>query len=247
MNRALSYILVGGASALAGAVAGYFICKKRLQSIIEEEIADRVNEELKKVRGAKENVCDNTSSGDISKEDLDKALMVIREEFGEDVNDYRAHILAKTLCECEKEGLNEEETDAKINNLVNGFLNEDDPGGEPDDDEECFDEDDVDQENPQFVMEEYANQPPHVIPLSDYKNLPPYFEFLTFTYFEHDDVLLDDKDMIVDDVDGTVGDALIHFDEEEEDGDCVYVLNGQLGEAIEIVRMHSSYAKFNGF
>ena len=250
MNKLFSYILVGGASALAGAAAGYFICKKRMEDLVEDEVASRVNEELSRIRelASKDetnDIVEDTEETDVevSREDMDQALNLVYQEFGGEINTYRAHVLAKTLCECRSKGLSEEETDAKLRAMIDEFQASDNEDTE--DGEEYIDPDEVDEEEPQSVMADYANQPPHVIPYSDYCNLPPYFEVLTFQYFEDDDVLIDDQEEIVDDAEGAVGDALVHFDE-EEDGDYVYVVNGQRGNAIEIIRRHQSYAEYCG-
>lgn len=50
MNKAFTYILVGGASALAGAVAGYIFCKKELQHRFDKELEDAINEEISAIR-----------------------------------------------------------------------------------------------------------------------------------------------------------------------------------------------------
>lgn len=253
MNKTLSYVIVGGASALIGAVAGYIFCKKRMQSLFDQQLAERINEEISSIResrkpkkGEEPQTKDAKNDSRISDEQIKQLIETTLDCDITDFNPYRYALLAAEIQRCFDEGRSSvDEIEEAIVNLIATF---DSP---PDDDEECnpdIDEEDLGvSEEPQMVMEVYAEEPPHVIPLSDYRNLPPYFEFLTFHYFEEDDVLLDDGDEIVDDIEGIVGDALVHFDEEEDDGDCVYVINGQMGNAIEIVRLHSSYADWCGW
>lgn len=247
MNKTLSYVIVGGASALIGAVAGYIFCKKRMQNLFDQQLADRVNEELASIRESRKSKAEEKPTHSrISDEQVKKLIETTLDCDITDFNPYRYNLLVAEIQRCFEEGRSSaDEIEEAIVNVIATF---DSP---PDDDEECnpdIDEEDLGvSEEPQVAMEAYAEGPPHVIPLSDYRNLPPYFEFLTFHYFEEDDVLLDDGDEIVDDIDGIVGDALVHFDEEEDDGDCVYVINGQMGNAIEIVRLHSSYADWSGW
>lgn len=251
MNKIVSHILVGGASALVGVVAGYFICKKKTQNMIEEEVSKRVNEELDRIREGRkaerdEVVMESVNSPVMMAHVLhNEVVEMIKNEFpDETINEYRVNLVANCLLECKDEGLDEDQTDARLHELFASFQSptEDDLEEEDEEDKEI----DSEYEEPQLVMESYQNQPPRVIPLNDYRALPPYFEFLTYRYFEEDDVLIDDQELIVDDVEKMVGDALVHFDE-EEDGDCVYVVNGQYGNAIEIVRMHCAYTSWNGW
>lgn len=259
MNKILSHILVGGASALAGVVAGYFLCKKRLETKFQEELSEAVNEELLAIRNR--NIFSSLDyDGDTKEEYADKPHFVpnpldyvqesdiyqmIYDEFAEEaekagkpLNPYHVSLLTQCLTTCRENQFNEEETKTAIEKLMAEMES-------PDDDEEDIDEDGA--EEPQLVMEEYQNNPPEVIPLSEYSCLPSYLTALTFHYFEEDDVLIDDGDMVVDDIDGVVGDALVRFGDGSDDSDTVYVVNGRLGLAIEIVRLHSSYSGWNGW
>lgn len=249
MNKTLSYVVVGGVSALVGAVAGYIFCKKSMQNTFDTQLAKAINKEIEDIRGTNrikedKKVEDTTA---VPKEiNVDK---VINDIFKLDVtnfNPYRYSLLQSTCQKCINRGYSEEEITEELEKLMASF----ESPTEDDDEEpaEVLDEEDLGEtsDDPQKVMSEYADDPPHVIPLSDYRQLPPYFDFVTFHYLADDDTLLDDQDEIVDDVDGTVGDALVHFDEEEDDGDCVYCVNGSMGLAIEIVRMHTSYERWCG-
>lgn len=237
-------ILLCGASALAGGVSGYFIRKKVCEKDIDKRINDAVNEELENIRKHRENAhSDASESGreeTLSDDDFvyEWAREAIEQEFGDldGFNQDRVNALTQCLANCRKIGLDEDQTDLAIKKLL----------AETESPEE--DEDEEDGENPQVVMEDYQNEPPKVIPLDEYSSLPPYFEFLTYHYFEDDDTLTDDGDQIVDDIDRIVGDALVHFGEcDPNDDDTVYVLNGSMGLAIEIERIHSAYSEWNGW
>lgn len=260
MNRTISYILVGGASALVGAVAGYFFCKKQMQNKIDDAVAEKVNEELKCLRRMKN--CPTDWGAPLGEEkgtpgSLDpiieqaipypryrdfyfsEAKKMIRQMFpDETVNEYRVNLVANCLVECHENSLNEEETEGKLNELFASFES-------PHDD---YPEEDLGvsyEDNVQAVMDDYASHPPHVISIEEYESLPPSFEFLTYHYFE-DDVLIDDGDEIITDPEKVVGDALVHFGNDQHK-DIVYVVNGQYGSAIEIIRVNSTYEAWGGF
>lgn len=255
MNKIFSHILVGGASALVGAVAGYFFCKKKMQDEVDEAVSERVNEELAKIRKTKSEEKDDVEAH-VAENPFDEAAMynaarnVIYTEFkDEGLNDYRVALLAQCLVDCQKEGLNEDETDAKIHALLaeTECPTEDDSPYDYDEypeDEEVSDE----YNEPQMIMDEWSEKPPTIVTVHDYSRLPPYFEFLTYHYFEDDDTLIDDGDELIDDIDRIVGDALVHFGEcDPKDDDTVYVVNGRMGLAIEIVRYHSAYSEWTGW
>lgn len=256
MNKALSYILVSGASALAGVVAGYFFCKKRLNDKFQEELSKAVNEELAIIRSLKD-IRSVDFDGDVKNGSLvwegeptdvtkdSDIYQMIYDEFadqaekaGTPLDDYRVSLLTQCLSTCRENNFTEEETTKAIEKLMAEMES-------PEEDEDDVDEDGT--EEPQLVMDEYQNNLPEVISLHEYSCLPSYLTALTFHYFEEDDVLLDDGDEVVDDIDGVVGDALVRFGDGSDDSDTVYVVNGRLGLAIEIVRLHSSYSRWNGW
>lgn len=249
--KPITTICLCGASALAGGIAGYFIRKKICERDFKQKVADAVNEELESIREDRKNPHKPFTIEEIEKyvgdekdnivdEEFEYARVraVIEQEFGDldGFNEDRVNALTQCLTNCRKMGLDEDQTDLAIKKLL----------AETESPEE--DEDEEDGENPQVVMEDYQNEPPKVIPLDEYSSLPPYFEFLTYHYFENDDVLIDDGDEIVVDIDRIVGDALVHFGEcDEKDDDTVYVVNGQMGLAIEIERVHSAYSHWTGW
>lgn len=66
------------------------------------------------------------------------------------------------------------------------------------------------------------------------------FVGLTYTYFNEDDILLDEGDDVVDKPEELVGDMLSQFDDRQE---IMYVRNNALGIDFEIIRRFSSYAE----
>lgn len=246
MNKPLSYILVGGASALAGAVAGYFFCKKRMQDSFEEEVCKRVNEQLDAIKkdlnkpsDTKKEIKDIEEVEPDIEDYMSIAEAMIRAEYKDEyIDEDRLKEVSYILANGMKDGKSEDQLSDDLREFLENM--EEDPDVDIEAEAELSDE-------PQLVMEEYAQEPPHVIPLEEYSALPPYFEFMTYHYFEVDDVLIDDGDTPIDDVERFVGDALVHFDENEIDGDCVYVLNGSMGIAVEIVRLHTSYSEWGGW
>lgn len=245
MNKSLSYILVGGASALIGGIAGYIFCKKKLENEFKDAVSEKVNEELRalrRMRGAPldlgfplgeskgEKGCDGPFDY------IAYAKGVIRDMFpNATLNEYRLNLVATCLMECDMENLNDSEMTNRLEELFASFES-------PQDD---IPEEDLgisyEEDNIQAVMDDYASHPPHVISEDEYAALPPAFDFLTYKYFE-DDILIDDGEDIVTNVEELVGDALVQFG----DGDTVYVLNGKQAMAIEIIRMNCSYQAWSG-
>jgi len=81
----------------------------------------------------------------------------------------------------------------------------------------------------------------YVISISQFGAEREDYETLSLSYYEGDDTLADEKDEIIQDVIGTVGEGLLCFGDQSEDPDVVYVRNERLGIDYEIVRLHKSY------
>jgi hypothetical protein len=76
------------------------------------------------------------------------------------------------------------------------------------------------------------------------------YEGVMYTYFEEDDVLLNEREEIMDagDRERVVGESnLERFGHGVDDPDCVYIRNDQLSMIIEITRTHGSYEQEMGF
>lgn len=258
MNKTLFTILVSGASALAGGVAGYILCRKLTYDKIERELNDKFNEELSRIRQAniernkkaeaEETPVVEEPNYEEQARDFIYALMGDEAEAeGVIINADRVRDVSRVISMAVKDGCDSREISARVEEYIAGYEHPEEDLPEGVDEYEHL----SDEELPQAQWDEWQEKGPYVIPLAEYTALPTIFEFLTFQYFEEDDVLIDDGDMIVDDVEGTVGDALHHFgDEAAEWNDCdddtVYVVNGRMGLAIEIVRIHNSYQEWAG-
>lgn len=267
-------VLIAGASAIVGGVAGYFLCKKRMQDEVERKVAEAINEELSRIRMANSRKEEEKKAVEEEKEEkkpVDGRILnipsstderhsivkrMIREQFPDTgLNEYRLELISQRVALDVEDGMSETDIYNMIMETIEAWKDDDyPPEDDPEEDEEEEgDFDVIDETNePQWAMTPWTNKPPEVISLQDYTALPPYFDFVTFHYFNEDDVLLDDQDCVVDDVDGTVGDALVCFGDkaaELSDGDdnAVYVVNGKLGLAIEICRYHGSYAAWEGW
>lgn len=245
MNKTLSYILVGGASALIGGIAGYIFCKKKLENEFKDAVAEKVNEELRVLRERK------GSSVDEKRDEYNKdrnyifsqAKELIYQQFpGQTLNEYKVSLVAACLQDCYEQNLHGNEIEEKLNELFASFespqddIPEEDLGTSYETMYDAFEEDNI-----QSVMDDYASHPPRVISEEEYASLPPAFDYLTYKYFE-DDILIDDGDDIITNVEELVGDALVQFG----DNDTVYVLNGKQAMAIEIVRMNCTYQAWSG-
>lgn len=233
MNKATLSILVGMASAGAGAVAGYFLATKVLDEKYGSEYEKKLNEEIENLRESHKRMVEKRSQEIV---DHKEPINFGKTEEIPSVNPYR-EMVAKI--EYNKiphtPSKKDEEPDEEIEYDENGELIIDKDG-------EIY----VDQSG------EWDDKPPTIISLKEYTELDTYLDFVTFHYYMDDDVLVDDGDMPIDDIEHVVGDALVHFGDEAAtlsngDDDAVYVVNGRMNLAIEIVRLHASYQETNGF
>lgn len=95
---------------------------------------------------------------------------------------------------------------------------------------------------------ESATVPEYKIEILDPNSEDPeqlLFEQQTLQYYEGDHVLTDINEIIIPDIEATIGpDALDHFGEFGEE-DIVRVRNTRLGIDYEVIRIHGSYVDFN--
>lgn len=88
------------------------------------------------------------------------------------------------------------------------------------------------------------NGVPYVISEMEHEENAPGHEQATLTWYEKDQVLLDDKDEIVDNVDYVAGeDNLLRFGEGTMDKNLLYVRNDRITLDLEIIRSFGSYAE----
>lgn len=226
MNKVTLSILVGAASAVVGAVAGYFTAAKILDDKYSAEYEKRLNEELGRIRES-----NKRRSIQIDRNDLVDLGIVV--ENGQPIIKPIEAIHSKPHELTPEDEPDEEEIEY-------------DENGNPVDLDEVADEywcNDPD----------YWDDKPATTVSADVYNeeLPATYDFVTFKYFTYDDTLIDDGDRIVDDIDHIVGDALTKFGEEAAelshgDPDVVYVVNGKMNLAIEITRLNKRYVDYLG-
>ena len=105
-----------------------------------------------------------------------------------------------------------------------------------DEDDELFEQD--------IEVARQANSGPYLISFEEFMQAEPGYQQPNATYFEADDLLLDDREQVIEDVDGTVGnESLQRFGWKSKNKDIVYVRNPRLELDFEITRSHGSYAQ----
>lgn len=229
MNKTLTYILVSGASALAGCISGYFLASKLLKDELQKEYENAVNEEISRIR-AKHSVTSD------DEEEVKRDITLEKRE----QTDYSSYASANIYNDIVEHITNDPEEVERVRE-ENPNMFEDD-----EEEEEVFEEDIIKPDD----YGSFYGQPPQVISQQEYTSLPTIFEFVEIKYFEGDDVLCDEQNQPIDDVTGAVGDALEHFGEEaaslnaDGDEDRLYVVNGIYCIAYEIERYNMSYEEW---
>lgn len=97
------------------------------------------------------------------------------------------------------------------------------------------------------LEEEMANRTedaPYILHRDEFMQGALGYEQTTLTYFEGDDVLVDERDQVVDDTEGTVGnDNLLKFGHGSKDNNVVYIRNDRLELDIEVLRSRGKYTQ----
>lgn len=231
MNKTTLSIIVGSASAVVGAVAGYFVAAKYLDAKYSAIYEEKLNTELSNIRKARQKQEErrNKNSVWVSRADLNDLGIVPSTDEPIQPSSVEYH---KIVHSDPAEERNDEDMEL-------------DKDGDPIDPSEVADEYWMD--TPDF----WDDKPATIISLDEYRDLPSYFDHVTFHYYSEDDTLVDDGDQIVDDITRFVGEALTRFGPEaaalaDGDEDAVYVVNGKMNLAIEVVRLNQSYASYMG-
>ena len=109
--------------------------------------------------------------------------------------------------------------------------------------EETEEEEDVMVES-ESVEEERNPDEPYIISVDEYMNDREEYDKNTVTYFEEDDVLVDEREQVIPDVDSTVGnDSLTKFGHKSNDTKVVYVRNERIESDFEILLDTRSYSE----
>lgn len=90
----------------------------------------------------------------------------------------------------------------------------------------------------------FADGRPHVVSVDDYMENEDEWETTTLTYFAADDVLIDDTEIIVENVDGVVGELnLKRFGWLSNDSRMVYIKQPEYKNLFEVVLSDGSYSE----
>lgn len=93
-----------------------------------------------------------------------------------------------------------------------------------------------------YVQESLDTEKPRIISRESYENEYLNFHKESLVYFMKDNVLVDDRDEVIDNVEQILGSsALDSFGEGSEDDDIVYVRNTSMQCDFEVVRENMSY------
>lgn len=96
-------------------------------------------------------------------------------------------------------------------------------------------------------FDELNNRDPNApfrIAVAEFFNYENEFAKITLTYYEEDDTLTDEKDVILPDIEKVIGpDAIHNFGADSDDPNIVYVRNEELLSDYEVVKDSGSYAK----
>lgn len=239
MNKTTLSIIVGSASAVVGAVAGYFVAMKYLDTKYSAVYEEKLNTELSNIRKAqqKQEERRNKDSVWVSRADLNDLGIVPTDGKPIEMTETEYHKIRREAMTPSEEDIYQKSDSDEVVELDND--------GDPIDPSEVADEYWMD--TPDF----WDDKPATIISLDEYRDLPSYFDHVTFHYYAEDDTLVDDGDQIVDDITRFVGEALTRFGPEaaalaDGDEDAVYVVNGKINLAIEVVRLNQSYASYMG-
>lgn len=93
-----------------------------------------------------------------------------------------------------------------------------------------------------YELGQRTEDKPYIIHEDEFNENEPDFDDMALTYWSGDDVLSDDKDEVVDDVEGLVGERNLHkFGHGSSDPNIVHVRNHLRGLNIEISRRQAKY------
>lgn len=85
---------------------------------------------------------------------------------------------------------------------------------------------------------------PYVITEDEFTDGEPAYTPIEVTYFEGDDVLVDDQSKPITDIDGTIGiENLSRFGDGSRNPDVVYIRNERLGADFEVIRSQGKYTR----
>lgn len=112
----------------------------------------------------------------------------------------------------------------------------------PDNIDEDYHEDEEPKEDP--IENDLYYDTPFVISREDFDDTYEYFDKISLTYYEQDDVLADSQEEVIPDIDTVIGyEALSRFGDMSDDDNIVYVRNGRLASDYEVILAKESYVE----
>lgn len=217
-NNPALLVGVGVAGAAAGAAVAYFVTRKymttKYESIIESEVAQ-----------AKEFYSALSKKDDYETPEAAARKLGVETGLAEAPAKAASDAIRALKNYQPSNDISEEEPKAVVNNI---FVN-----SQPIED---------------YDFEAEANNRdysrPYIISQEEFMENEPEHDQNTVTYYEGDDVLVDERDDVIEDTDGTVGDDnLTRFGHGSKDNNIVYIRNEIRDVDFEVVRSRGKYAK----
>lgn len=235
-------IIVGAASVFsttAGFVAGYLIAKKRLTLQYEELAQTEIAQareffagQYKKDEFATPEKAVEKLVGKPTKPLITKATSALSSYRGETVEVVDPEVGISAVVEDTVDRSHEGDGTVRFASegtiIKNVFVE-----GEPLD-PNFFDED--------AERDLRRNGVPYVVTMDEYEANEDRLELSTLTYFVYGNTLIDEDEAIIDDIDGTIGNAnLQRFGHGSGDPMTVYIFNEQRGCGFEVLKSEGSY------
>lgn len=221
-SKGFQIITASVLSAAASGTAGYFFAKKRLRPYYEE-ISTREISEAKEFYGRlHKNDEDNGSP--------EKVLERLHgKEAVDALKSYQGNIAMETSVVAEKDSIIDSTPEITVFDKGLNVVKEASRSSDFDYDAE---------------VELRTEESPYIITHDEYYEGEKEYEQVTLTYFDGDDVLVDERDQPVPDPDDSVGDDhLARFGFGSNDNNIVYIRNDRLELDFEIIRSNGKYAK----
>lgn len=247
-QQVIIFVTVGLVSVAAGAVAAHFLTKRGMQTKYEKIVEDEVDKA--RVHYSKLNKVDPESG-----EELDPIRLAEKHATVEGAE----AIIVQEGYSKDPGGVEAKETDpvraARQNAETLESLrksSEDFPEDEAPSEPTVVESHNVfrDARSANSVFD-YGEEIPHrtadkpyIISQDEFDENEHEFENVAFSYFEEDDVLVNEREQIINDHDALVGnDALLNFGKGAKDRNTVHVRNERLGLDMEIVKSNGSYVR----
>ncbi len=220
-EQATVLALMAAIGAVAGGTITYFVVRKRLRTYYE----DLANEEIAE---AQKFYSQLHKDGEFSDPENLVASGMIAENINKDQG-YTGHpALAPIEEEDDEEVVVPKEVKITRTKVTNIFT-------------ESMSDQEFDLE---MEMAKRTDVEPFIITQEEYMENEPDFPTMTLTYYEDDEILLDDKGEVIPDADGVVGDDnLSRFGAGSKDRNILYVRNVERELNLEIARHSGSYSQ----